>query len=256
MLSLIPSKPRAGIRVPASIKTPGTSSTPLDPANLNFTTMSVENPLSAGGNWTNNTQGTGGNTAMNAQSSMRVIAAASGGINVAGGDSNGQSPPFDFLDSFAFLPGYSGNQRISATIYVDSGYNPTDNHELELLLGCFSSSGSRTWISCTWDRAGNRLMARMTGPANGFTLMNPTDSGALTGPLSDGDVWKAELYRSSNLIITYKNNVEILRSIAGESALVASASGSGVGIGSYRRTDTPDSAANRYGFRSVVIESF
>ncbi len=225
---------------------------------IDFTTAAAQTPLSAGGIWTNNTQGTGGNVAMNAQSSMRVIAAASGSINIAAGDSLGQSEPFDYLDSFAFVPGYPGNQRITATMYVNAGYFPptdTDNHELELLLGCSSSAGARTWISCTWNRDGARIMALMNGPANGFTIMSPIDSGSAI-PLVDGDVWVAELYRSTNIVVTYRNGVENMRSQAGEASLVATAAGSGIGIGSFRRTAAGQSAANRYGFRSVALQSF
>lgn len=234
---------------------------PTTSYNADFTIASTQDPLSMGGLWTNNTQGTGGNVAMNAQSSMRVIAAASGGINMAGGDATGQSDPFDYLDSFAFLPGYTGNQRITATMYVDSGYNPTANHELELLLGCSSTSGNRTWISCTWDRNGQRIMALMNGAPNGYTILSPNDSGAPGLLLADGDVWIAELYRSTNTVVTYHNENEILNSSIGGSAgtnatAIAVATGNGIGIGSFRRTAEGGSAANRYGFRSVIIESF
>lgn len=189
---------------------------------------------------------------MNAQSSMRVIAAASGGGNMAGGDANGQDAPWDYLDSFAFVPGFSGNQRITATMYVDAGYAPTANHELELLLGCSSSAGSRRWISCTWDRGGVRIMALMNGPANGYTILAPSDSGPSGLLLANGDVWVAELYRSTNTVITYRNGVQILRLTSGS----ISGLGSGMGIGSFRRTLAGGSAANRYGFRSFRAESF
>lgn len=226
---------------------------------LDFTVASTQDPLSGGGIWTNNTQGTGGNVAMNAQSSMRVIAAASGELNMAGGDAAGQDPPNDYLDSFAFVPGYTGNQRITATVYVDAGYSPASNHELELLLGCVSASGTRTWISCTWDRFGNRAMALMNGPPSGYSILNPNDSGS--GVLNDGDVWVAELYRSSSVVITYRNGAEVLNSSVGpnaaaNAAAIAVATGSGMGIGSFRRNNLGGSAANRYGFKNVRAEAF
>jgi hypothetical protein len=226
-----------------------------------FTVMSTQDPLSVGGTWTNNTQGTGGNVAMNAQSSMRVIAAASGGINIAAGDATGQSSPpasADYMDSFAFKPGFSGNLRVTATIYVNAGYSPptdTDNHELELLLGCSSSAGARTWMSCTWNRDGARIMALMNGAPNGFTIFTPEDFGSAT-PLVDGDVWSAEINRTTNRVTTYLNGAMNLRSQTGEASLVAVASGNGLGIGSFRRTAAGQSAANRYGFRNVRYEVF
>ena len=194
---------------------------------------------------------------MNAQSSMRVIAAASGGINMCGGDAIGQSAPpasADYMDSFAFVPGFPGNQRITAVMYVDPGYFPptnTDNHELELLLGCMSSAGSRRWISCTWNRDGARIMALMDGPANGFTIFNPSDNGSAVA-LANGDVWVAELYRSTNTVITYRNGV---RNLSFTDSRI-SGLGTGMGIGSFRRTAAGASAANRYGFRSFKAESF
>jgi len=219
-----------------------------------FTVMALQTPLSAGGVFTNNTQGTGGNVAANTQSSMRVIAAASGGVNIAGGDSLGQSDPYDYHDSFAFVPGFPGNQRITAVVYVDAGYSPptdTDNHELELLLGCSSASGSRRWISNTWNRDGARIMALMDGPANGFTIFSPTDSAGAVA-LVDEDVWVAELYRSTNTVITKRNGVQIQSHTNG----LISSLGDGIGIGSFRRTAAGQSAANRYGFRSIRVESF
>lgn len=238
-----PRKPARGVMVAA----PGAG-----PYSLDFTARSTEDPLSIGGTWTNNTQGTGGNVAANSQSSMRIIAAASGGINIAAGDATGQEGVTDYFDSFAFLPGYSGNQRITATMYVDAGYVPAANHELELLLGCSSSSGARRWISNTWNRDGARIMALMDGPPNGFTVLNPTDSGGFGETLADGDVWVAELHRASNTVITKKNGTQI-HSLT-DAAI--SALGDGVGIGSFRRVTGGGSAANRYGFKSVVIEAF
>lgn len=227
---------------------------------IDFTTTSAEEPLRQGGLWVNNTQGGGGYEAMNAQSSMRVIAAPSGGINMAGGDALGQSPPYDYLDSFAFVPGYGGNQRITAVVYVDpAGYSPTANHELELLLACSSANGVRTWISCTWDRTGARAMALMNGAPNGYSILSPRDLGS--GVLADGDTWVAELYRSTNTVITYRNGSEVLNSSVGGSAAanaasIAVATGSGMGIGNFRRTAEGGSAANRYGFRSFRAETF
>jgi hypothetical protein len=229
---------------------------------FDFTVMSPQDPLSAGGVLTNNTQGTGGNVAMNAQSSMRVIAAASGGGNIAAGDSLGQSDPFDYLDSFAFAPGHSGNIRVTAVMYADSGYTPP-GHELELLLGCSSAAGTRTWISCTWDRGGVRIMALMNGGPSGYTILSPNDAGAGGLLLATGDVWVAELYRTSNIVITKRNGAEILNSSIGGSAAanaaaIAVATGNGGGIGCFRRTLAPSdgTAANRYGFQSMQVETF
>ena len=62
--------------------------------------------------------------------------------------------------------------------------------------------------------------------------------------------------RSTNTVTTKINGVTNLTSQAGEASLVATATGSGIGIGSFRRTAAGQSAANRYGFRSVLLETF
>lgn len=226
----------------------------------NFTTLPQQAPLSNGGIWTNDTQGTGGNVAMNAQSSMQILAAASGGLNMAGGDDTGQDVPpasSDYRDSFAFVPNVGlANLRITAVMYVLAGYAPAANHEIELLLGCSSTAGNRTWISCTWDRSGIRAMALMNGPANGYTILSPVDSGVPAQNLADGDEWVAELNRTTNVVVTYLNEVEYLRSQAGDAASIAVATGSGLGIGSFRRTIAGGSAANAYGFRSIKVEAY
>jgi hypothetical protein len=230
-----------------------------------FSAMAAQNPLSGGGVWTNNTQGTGGNVAMNAQSSMQVLECADGGFNIAGGDDLGQDEPpapASYMDSFAFKPGIgSGNLRITAVMYVQAGYFPAANHEIELLLGCESSAGNRTWISCTWDRAGIRAMALMNGPPNGYSILNPNDAGPGGQVLLDLDEWKVELYRASATVVTYRNGVEYLNSSIGGSAAanaaaIAVATGTGLGIGSFRRTILGGSAANAYGYRSVRCEAF
>lgn len=236
--------------------------TPAAGGTVDFTVMSTQDPLSAGGVFTNNTQGTGGNVAAGTQSSMRVIAADSGGINIAAGDATGQSAPNDYKDSFAFVPGFSGNQRITAVMSVAASYE-IEGHELELLLGCSSASGSRRWISCTWDRGGVRIMALMDGPADGYSILSPDDAGAGGLLLADGDVWVAELHRSSNRVVTKRNGSTILDSAVGGSAsanasAIAQATGSGIGIGCFRRTTGASSgtAANKYGFKSIVCETF
>lgn len=245
---------------------PGRGTSFVEGGNLtDFSALTAQNPLSGGGVWTNNTQGTGGNVAMNAQSSMQVLVSADGGFNIAGGDDLGQDDPpapGPYMDSFAFLPGVgAGNLRITATMYVQASYAPVANHEIELLLGCSSTAGNRTWISCTWDRSGIRAMALMNGPANGYTILSPNDAGPGGQNLVDGDVWMAELYRASAIVVTYRNGVEYLNSSVGGSAAanaaaISVATGTGLGIGSFRRTIGGGSAANAYGYRSVRCEAF
>jgi hypothetical protein len=240
------------------------------PLTVDFTTASVEDPLSLGGTWTNNTQGTGSNTPMNKQSSMRIIAAASGGINIAAGDATGQSVPpaaADYMDSFAFVPGLSGNQRITATVYVDTGYSPAvDGHELELILGCVTATnggnGTHKWIECGWSAVSGagRFMAVFgtglgdyPGAPNDFFVLSPTDSGALNRTLQNNDVWKAEYNRSSSTITTFLNGTQI-QTVTDVTRFAGL--GDGAGIACFRRTTNGQTAANKFGFKDVLIESF
>lgn len=245
----------------------------LDPANLDFTTLSTQDPLSAGGTWTNNTQATGSNTVYGLQSSMRVIAAASGGINIATGDATGQSSPpapADYLDSFAFLPGFPGNQRIVATIYVDSGYAPpsgVDSHEIGLLCGCVTSSsggGIHRWVQFNWSHdSASRFMASMgtgirgtyAGAPNDYDIMSPTDSGALIRILQNNDVMRLDFTRSTSTLTAYLNGTQI-QTITDPSYFSSLNLGDGIGITMFRRTANGQTAANRLGFKNVTITSF
>lgn len=237
-----------------------------------FVRMALQDPLSDGGVWTNNTQGTGGNAAPNSQSSVRVINAASGGITIAAGDANGQSSPYDYLDSFAFVPGLSGNQRITAVVYVDPGYTPNvdDTHEIELILGCVASAGTgsggtRRWFECLWSRSGSRQMVSLgggfagsyPGAANDFQGLTFSDSGQYAAPLTDGMVWRAELNRAASTVTTFIwNGTGWTQVLQYTGPTYMSGLGNGVGIATFRRTANGTTAANRYGFRSIKIESF
>jgi hypothetical protein len=235
---------------------------------VDFTAMSTQDPLSVGGTWTNNSQATGSNTVYGNQTSMRIIAAASGGINIATGDATGQSDPNDYKDSFAFLPGYNGNQRITATIYVDSGYAPTtDSHEIGLLCGCITSSsggGIHRWIQFNWSHnAANRFMATFGSGVNGdyagayndYAILSPTDSGALNRSLQNNDVMRLDYNRSTGTLTSYLNSTQI-QTITDLSGFGALNLGDGVGITMFRRTAGGQTAANRLGFKDVLIEAF
>jgi hypothetical protein len=242
--------------------------TPAAGGTVDFTVMSTQDPLSVGGTWTNNSQATGSNTVYGNQTSMRVIAAASGGINIATGDATGQSDPNDYKDSFAFLPGFSGNQRITATIYVDSGYAPTtDSHEIGLLCGCITSSsggGIHRWIQFNWSHnAANRFMATFGSGVNGdyagayndYAILSPTDSGALNRSLQNNDVMRLDYNRSTGTLTSYLNSTQI-QTITDLSGFGALNLGDGVGITMFRRTAGGQTAANRLGFKDVLIEAF
>lgn len=214
---------------------------------FDFTVMSTQDPLSNGGQFSNDTQGVGGNTAPNILSSMRVIAAFSGGINIAAGDSNGQDSPFDYRDSFAFIPGIGGANNdfdITATIYIASGYDPQTGggaHELEILLGCSTGAGTHEWMECNLNTAGGADFIRLSGPANGFT---PVGSQIATVVPTDGMTWRVTKVGTSYTSIV--NGTTVCTYTGSQTGL-----GNGAGIAAFRRT-THGEAANKFGFRTFI----
>lgn len=207
----------------------------------------MQDPLSLGGVWSNNSQGAGGNVAPQTQASMRIGRASDGVTIIA---QHAAAPVINYEDSFAFVPGIStGNQRITATVYRAAGYNPVANHEIELILGCASASGSRRWIECLWSAAGAMEIASLDGPQNGFTMLGGITGAVARGP-RDGDVWVAELFRASNRVRWMVNGV-----VACETTHpLISNLGNGCGIAAFRRAGDTDSSA--LGFRNFRCEAF
>lgn len=231
---------------------------------LNFTALGAnEDPLSQGGIWTNNTQGTGGNAAMNTQTSVRVALSTDTTTRIAQNPAAAQA---NYDDAFAFVPGFAGNQRITATVYKESGYAPTDGHEIQLWVGAtvYGNDNKRA-VECLWGINGSGtvdivLQDGVAGLA-GFTVLG-FGSGAGTGVMADGDAFKAELDRAAKTIKWWRNstlmaeigwtttNGAIDATVQGK----LNALGSGVGLAVLRRAG--DTSSGKLGFRDVLIESF
>lgn len=211
---------------------------------IDFTTATVENPLSAGGVWTNNTQGTGGNAPPGNLTSMRVGLASDGQTLIAFGTHGG----IDYDDSFAFVPGFTGDQFIEAVIYKEPGYNPNasgSNHELELLLGCSSDAGVRTWNEFLFNSGGGVDILYLSGGPSDFTGIANVNASAAPIP-ADGDVVRAT--RVGNVLSLYINGVLVAGYDGSNPARVAH--GSGIGIAAFVR---PGATLNKYGFRRVTM---
>lgn len=180
--------------------------------------------------------------------SMRVALASDGVTRIA---QHAAPAVVDYNDSFAFVPGVSnGNMRITATVYRAAGYNPSANHEIELILGCATTSGgNHRWVECLWSAGGALDIINLDGGPNGFTVLGGV-TGRVSGGPKNGDVWVAELYRSSNRVRWLVNGVvacEITHSLI-------SNLGNGAGIAAFRRPG--DTSSGGLGFRNFKCESF
>lgn len=207
---------------------------------LDFATATIENPLSAGGIWSNNTQGVGGNVAPGNMTNMQVGLASDGTTTIAF-DSHGG---IEYDDSFAFVPGYAGDQYAEAVLYKEAGYNPNannSNHEVELILGCSSAAGSRIWNEFLFNAGGGVDIVYLDGGPSDFQSIG-SGTGAAGIP-KDGDVIRAT--KIGNELKGYVNGVLVVEY---SGSLVAN--GSGIGIAGFIR---PGATHNKFGFRSIKL---
>lgn len=218
---------------------------------VDFTALAAQDPLSVGGVWSNNTQGAGDNVPPGNMLSMRVAPSSDGAVMIA---QHALVPVTDYNDAFAFVPNISsaGNMRVTAVVYRAPGYNPSANHELEIILGCRTTSGgNHRWIECLWSVHGAADIANLDGGPGSFTILGETVFDV--GPPKDGDVWVAELHRATHTVRWYVNGALVCRAT---NPLISNL-GSGAGIAAFRRGPpfgTSDSAA--LGFRSFRADVF
>lgn len=214
---------------------------------VDFTTQTVQDPLSLGGVWTNNTQGTGGNVAPGNLASMRIALASDGSTTIA---QHAAAPIVnDYNDSFAFVPNMSsGNLRVTAVVYRDPSYNPSTNHEIEIILGCRSASGTHRWIECLWNAQGGTDIASLDGGPGSYTIIG--NSVFAIGPPEDGDIWVAELLRSTHTVRWYVNGTLVCTA----THAVITNLGNGAGIAGFMRQG--DTHPGGLGFRSFRCEVF
>lgn len=205
--------------------------------------MTDEAALSAGGVWTNNEQGTGGNGAPGNMTNMRVGLASDGKTRIAMATHGG----INYDDSFAFVPGFGDNQFIEAVVYREPGYMPSaihgQNHEVELLLGCSSSPGVHEWNECLFNSASGCDIIHLKGGPNDFTHIGNIE-GRNRFFAHTGDVIRAD--KIGDEISLYLNGVLKVRYDGTDPRRVAR--GSGIGIGAFIR---PGAVHNKFGFISV-----
>ena len=233
---------------------------------VDFTALGAnESPIVLGGLATNASTGTGGNAALSPNQSMQVRLSADGTTRICceTGATN------DYDDCLFFVPGYSGNQRVVATLYKQSGYAPpTTNHEMQIHVG-LSSSGyaNKRGVELGFNYAGGYFIAGFDGdlvswdaPPTGV-MSSPWYSAATgaTPTPTDVDVFTMELNRTAKTIDAWVNATKVIALQWADTSMVTSAAqavlnalGSGAGLGGLRRIGA-DATEGAFGWRDFRI---
>lgn len=233
---------------------------------IDFTAAAIQDPLSDGGIWTNASQGTGGNVAVTDKSSMRVALASDGSTKIAQHMLNAidwQGLGRLYEDSFAFVPGVSasGPIQVTARIWKAAGYNPVDNHELEIILGCKSTGSTNSkWVECLHSSGGNDIIV-LDGVASNFNLVGGS-TGSVGAPVHNS-LFRGRLDRSVNphRVQWWVDTTGVGLSFVlacdsndgGANKSLITNMGDGAGIAAFRRPGDTNSAA--MGFSSFFVES-
>ncbi|MCW5657427.1 MAG: hypothetical protein KIT60_06970 [Burkholderiaceae bacterium] len=239
-----------------------------DPYTLDFTALgSNESPISQGGVWTNASSGTGGNAALAPNQSMQIRLSADSTTRIC--CETGATSDYD--DSLSFVPGFSGNQRVQATIYRQSGYTPSStNHEMEIHVGCASfGNNDKRGVEFGFNYAGGYFIAGFDGdlvswdaPPTGV-MSSPWYSAAtgLGSAPADGDVMRVELNRAAKTIKCWQNSTLVidlqwndLTHVTSAAQAVLNALGDGAGLGALRRIGG-DATEGAFGWRDILISS-
>jgi len=113
--------------------------------------------------------------------------------------------PTQFDDSLAHLSGFGANQYIEGVVHRAAGYNPTDPHEIELLLRFAITANNARGYEILMDSQGSHQIVRWNGPVGDFTVLPTTGPG--TGPIANGNVIRAEMRGS--VITVFKNGTPV-----------------------------------------------
>ncbi|MCC7405895.1 MAG: hypothetical protein IT288_15980 [Bdellovibrionales bacterium] len=157
----------------------------------------VENPLSEGGRWVN------GKTNGLLWNDVRTSGGMAYAADFIGSTSRYNDPIAHLKTSFL------SNQYAEATAYRSPGYsNPTDKHEIELLLRFQITANNARGYEVLWAEEGGICIVRWNGPLGDYTQLGgcTPDSGA--NQAVDGDVLRAEII--GNVVKVYRNGSLIL----------------------------------------------
>lgn len=174
--------------------------------------------------------------------SMCVALASDGATRIAIATHGGIS----YDDSFAFVPGFGPNTWCEGVVYKEAGYNPNasgGNHELEIILGCRTSTGYHRWNEFLFSAGGQIDIVNLDGGPGAYQSVGISTGAMLGRTINDGDVLRAT--KSGNTLNLYVNGV-----LACTYTGPLCADGSGIGIAGFIR---PGAVHNKYGFRRVTM---
>lgn len=213
----VASYPSSADRADASPYVPGPA-----PYNVDFTALAAnEDPLSLGGLWTNNQQGTGDNFPLGPTAypnlNLKVGVDAVTGVRHCFGN----GPTISYNDAVGLLPGYPGNQRVVVVVYRRPGYSPAPNHEIEIFVGTrVNADGGKRGVEFGINpSAGSAFIAGFDGgltswesPANGGVMSSPWNLARLGTDiaLADLQVFTMELNRAAKRIKVWQNSTQII----------------------------------------------
>jgi hypothetical protein len=206
------------------------------PSGGNYTTNFplTENPISEGGKWIN-----GGGLDWQ---SVRTTTNKAFGTGFTGGSGNGT----EYDDNLAHLAPsfrtFNGNQFAEGVAYRASGYAPTSNHEVELLLRFSLTQHTARGYEILYSHDGWLVLVRWNGPLGSYTELASTGGPVGGQPARDGDVIRAEI--SGSVIRVYKNGALAL---TGNDATWSSGQ---PGIGFWVRA--PGTTLASYGWKSYT----
>ena len=151
----------------------------------------TENPISDGGRWTNG----------------RAVGLDWNDMQSASSNAYGTAfSPANYDDNIACLSGFAANHYVEGVIYRAAGYNPSQEHEIELLvrfqITAHNARGNEILIN---SKGGNQIV-RWNGGQGDFTVLSTSGNG--TGNPVNGDVIRVEVRRNS--IIVKKNGTQVL----------------------------------------------
>jgi hypothetical protein len=232
---------------------------------VDFTALTAnESPISRGGIWTNASAGTGGNAALAPNNSVQIRLSVDGTTRIAceTGSTDG------YEDSISGVPGFPGNQRLTATVYRQAGYTPSINHELLLGLGLVSfGTNNKRCIHIGFNYAGGYFIAGFNGSLTSWDpdgIWYSAATGANPIPL-DGDQFIAELNRTAKTVKVWHKRGSTLTLVLdlqwNDTTHVNSTwqgvlntLGDGMYIGALRRIGGALEGA--FGWRDVLMEGF
>jgi len=151
----------------------------------------TENPISEGGRWTNG----------------RAVGLDWNDMQTASGNACGTAfSPSNYDDNIACLSGFGANHYIEGVIHRASGYNPSQVHEIQLLLRFeIAAHNARGYEIIIYSKGGNKII-RWNGSHGDFTVLPASGDGS--GTPASGDVIRVEASGSS--IIVRKNGRQVL----------------------------------------------